>query len=177
MILTGVAPDPRQIHDRGELPSGELVYLAKMALKSCEATCLITSLTPGWEQALAKAAIELDIPFIVALPYPGRDTEWERDLRNLYVQLLAQAEEVFMVCDHPGREAEMEANAWRVDRSDRVVALWEYEFCGETFQTMNYALNNGKEVINLWEDWAHLYKLRRQRQTVVTARKRGAQVY
>jgi hypothetical protein len=178
MNITGIAHPPERIRERGYLPSSELIYLAKMALKEYGATSLITSLAQGWEQALAKAAVELEIPFSVAIPYPGRDAEWKRDACVFYLDLLARAAEVFRVSDSYSDTAVLEGHYWRVDQSNLVLALWDYDFYGDTFQAMDYALKSGKQVTNLWKDWQHLFSLRRIRPVVsVQQRKIGAQIF
>ncbi len=178
MIITGIAHPPARLYEKSPLPSTELVYLAAKALKKYKAGHLVTSLSPGWEQALAKAALELDVPFTVAIPYPGRDNVLKKDSLVLYYELLAKAEEVFQISDTYCDTAVMECNCWRVDRADALLALWDYEFFGETFQVIDYALKNNKEVVNLWKDWEHLYGLRRKDKSAYTPKKRsGAQVF
>lgn len=178
MIITGIAHPPERLHERGPLPSPELIYLAKMALKEYEATHLVTSLEPGWDQALVKAAIELNIAFTVAIPFPGRDTALERESRLLYLDLLARAREVYRISECYNSTAWIDCHCWRVDQSGAVLALWEYEFSGETFKVMDYALKNDRQVINLWEDWFHLFNLRKKNSSLYTPRRsRGAQVF
>jgi uncharacterized phage-like protein YoqJ len=178
MIVTGIAHPPARLHERSEIPSSELVFLAKMGLNTYRATHLITGLAQGWEQALAKAAIELEIPYSVAIPFPGRDADWKREARLLYLDLLARASDVYRVCDEWFEEAVMEGHFWRVDRSEIVLALWDFEFQGDTFQTMSYGLKTGRTVVNLWNEWSHLYSLRRARPVVsIQNRKIGAQVF
>lgn len=178
MIVKGIAPMPQAIHDRADLPSVELVYLAKKALEAYRVTRLITSLEPGWEQALAKAAIEMEIPFTVILPYPARDTEWRRDVRIAYLDLLSKAEDVQRLADNRHAIALLNCHRAQIDRAECVLALWEYDFKDETFQLLQYGLKRGITVVNLWEDWTHLYKLRRQRAAAPKApRRTGAQVF
>lgn len=182
MFVTGVAPSPLRIRERNSFPSGELVYLAKKALRRYQADALITSLNPGWEQALAKAAIELEIPYTVAIPFPNRECDWPETMHHYYLDLLARSNDAYQVSDHYVIGAMMEANFWRADRSDLVLALWEYEFAGETFEVMDYAMQKGKQVLNLWEDWRNLFQMRRQSKFYNPAhhsdsRKGGAQVF
>jgi hypothetical protein len=178
MIVTGIAHPPGRLHERGPVPSAELVYLAQTALKAYGATHLITSLAPGWEQALARAALELGIPYTVAIPYPGRDLEWEQRVRLGYLDLLARAGEVYRVSDAFTPDALLTGSCWRTSRADLILALWDFDFSGLTFQSLDYALKLEKTVVNLWKDWQHLYSLRKARPNVhVRAQKVGAQVF
>jgi len=176
--ITGIAHPPEWLHERSNTASPELVFLAKKALKEYCATHLITSLAFGWEQALAKAANELKIPFTVALPFPGRDLEWNKEDRGVYYEMLAKAAEVYQVSDCYSENAILESHFWRVDRADIILALWDYEFRGNTFNTIDYGLKLGKEVVNLWKDWYSLYHLRKMYPSSYTRpNKRGAQIF
>jgi hypothetical protein len=178
MIITGIAHPPVRLHERSNLPSTELVYLAMRALREYGATQLLTSLAWGWEQALASAAIEMEIPFTVAIPYPGREVEWQREPRIRYYDLLARASEVYRVNDCYSDTSIMEGHQWRVQRAGLVLALWDYEFAGDTFSTIKYALQAGKKVVNLWQDWEALTNLRRPVFSFSLQRSRtGAQVF
>ncbi len=179
MIITGIAHNPTRLHEKTNTPSAELIYLASKALREYKATRLITSLAAGWDQALAKAALELKIPYTVAIPYPGRDAGLSHEEQVLYYDLLARAGEVYQVNDTYCDTAVMECHCWRVDQSDCVLALWEYDFEGETFQVIDYALKNDKEVANLWKDWSNLFSLRKNNPAAYTsaARSKGAQIY
>ena len=176
MIITGIAHPPARLFERQILPSLELVYLAVRALNRYGATEVITSLSLGWEQALAKAAIELEIPYTVAIPFRGRNYDWNGDVDRLYQELLGDARRVYCVSDVYSDHAMMEDHHWRVDCSDAVLALWDYEFQGETFSVIEYALKNQKSVINLWKDWESLFRLRKYR-TSTQQTHTGARVY
>ncbi len=179
MIVTGISHAPARLHERTYLPSTELVYLATKALREYKAKHLVTSLSLGWEQALAKAAVELKVPFTVAIPYPGRDRVLRRDAQALYHELLSKADEVYQVSEEYDDSSMYEAHCWRVDCSDQVIALWDYEFRGDCFDVIKYALDHDRTVTNLWEDWRHLYMLRKNQTTYTSYgdRTRGAQVY
>lgn len=178
MIMTGIAHTPTRLHERTYLPSNELVYLASKALREYNATSLITSLSLGWDQALAKAALELKIPFSVAIPYPGRDQVLKRDAQVLYYDLLAHATDVTQISDAYCDSAMLDAHLWRVEAADFVLALWDYEFTGDCFRVIDYALKCQKPVANLWEDWHALYALRKSSPEYEQERRhRGAQVF
>ena len=178
MKITGIAHAPQRLMERTNLPSGDMVFLAKRALRLYKVTYLFTSLTPGWEQALVKAALELGIPYTVAIPYPDYDIAWDRPVRISASGLMARAASIQQVSACEGREALMETHCWRVDRSDLLLALWNYDFYGETYDIMNYAMKCNRQVVNLWQDWEHMAKMRRQvSRDDWDVHRRGAQVY
>lgn len=178
MIVTGIAHPPLRLQERSELPSAELIHLAKKAMAEFGATHLITSLALGWEQALTKAALEMEIPYTVAIPYPGRDSGWNRNACILYLDLLARASEVYRVSDCYSETAVLEGHFYRVDSAETVLALWDYDFQGDTFRTIDYALKTGKTVSNLWKEWQQLCALRKTRPNVRVQDSRvGAQIF
>ncbi|HEX7975023.1 MAG TPA: hypothetical protein VF498_11495 [Anaerolineales bacterium] len=178
MIITGIAHPPQRLRERNLVPSGELVYLARKALCEYDATHLITSLAPGWEQALAKAAIELEIPYTVAVPYPGRDASWDHGLRRFYLDLMARSAQVCRISECYTETALTVCRQWRADRSELLLALWEYEFQGDLFATLSYATRQGIQVVNLWQDWERLSGLRRRQPAYTAAdKKTGARIF
>ncbi len=178
MIITGLAHPPARLHERASLPSTELVYLAVQALRQYQAAHLITSLAMGWEQALAIAANELEIPYTAALPYPGREVEWPHGARAAYHDLLARAKEVILLTARYADTAVMAGHCWRIDRAGLVLALWDYDFSGDTFASIQYAVSIQKPVVNLWQDWDSLYSLRKPAFIIpVQKAGRGAQVF
>ncbi len=180
MIITGIAHAPVRLLERTSLPSAELIHLARLALQTYGATRLITSLAPGWEQALAHAAFESGIPYTVAVPFPGRDHEWKKEERVHYYKFIARADRVHRISDRYHVLASLDAHLWQVDRADTLIALWDYDFRGETYDTMQYATQSEKQVVNLWEDWSLLREIRktlRVRTLPVPTPKVGARVY
>jgi len=178
MLITGTAPHPALIHEHRATPSGDLICLARLALSKYQVTRLLTSLSPGWEQALAKAAVEMNIPYTAVIPYPGRDAEWEGQARLLYLDLLARAAGVYLVGDARSSQALFAAHCWQIDHAEYLLTLWDFEFESETFQSLRYALERGLVVVNLWNDWARLNGLRRRTSAPVElARQPGAQVF
>jgi hypothetical protein len=178
VIVTGIAPTPQALHERAYYPSGELINLAKNSLHFYGATHLITSLSWGWERALVKAAVELEIPFTVAIPYPEREIEWKPEARRGYQEMLSKAQDLQLVSERLTPTAVTESLFWRANRADLVLALWEYDFEGMTYEVMRYAWSEGKMVVNLWEEWQRLFSLRRQRRlSYVSCERSGAQVF
>lgn len=180
MIVTGISHAPVRLMERTNLPSAELIHLARLALFEYGATRLITSLAPGWEQALAHAALELEIPFIAAIPFRGRDQDWTKEERVHYYKLIGKAERVHCLSEQYHVLASLDGHCWQVDRAEVLIALWDYDFQGETYDTMQYATRSGKRVFNLWEQWSHLREIRkalRVRTASAPTPKSGARVY
>src|SRR5690606_9254304 len=111
-------------------------------------------------------------------PYRGQGEGWSREARRTYEDLLSRAREVYNLKGEYSEDAGLDAHLWQMEKADTVLALWDYEFGGETFAVMKDALDCGKNVVNLWQDWEHLDKMRRRAPSNVTAsRQSGARIY
>lgn len=178
MKITGIAPGLSHLYEDNRPAFEELVYLATQALQVYHPTGLITSLYPGWDQALAKAAVNLGIPVHVALPYPQREQFLRLSFPDLYKDLLPKARHIESVSKTQHKDADLECHRWRLSRADTILALWDYEFSGETFQVIDAGLKARKQVVNLWEDWSRLYSLRKELDAVYRSQPaRGAQIF
>src|SRR5438105_861451 len=62
-------------------------------------TKIISGGANGWDQAIAEAAAELGIPFIVAVPFVGQESKWPQKAQEQYRELLAKAEKVVTVSE------------------------------------------------------------------------------
>jgi hypothetical protein len=178
VVVTGVAPPIERLCKRSILPPNDLVHLAAMALKAYKTEHLITSLEPGWEQALAKAAVEFKIPYTVTVPYAGRDRDLRPAARVLYNELLARANKSVITSGAMGASTLFECRCWQIDNSDLLLALWDFNFQGELFDAIRYALKKGLTVANHWMDWQSFHTLREDIQTdYAPNRPKGAQVF
>jgi hypothetical protein len=171
MIITGFAHSPSRLREKKEIPSLELTFLAVRALQEYQATLLVTTLAPGWEQALAKAALELEIPYTVEVPSPRMNHFWHPDSEKLYKELLADAKETRLPAEPAGDPYA------RIAQADLILALWDYEFQGEIYRMVNCALRMGKKVTNLWQDWEILLGLKKISGVLYNLPKQGAQIF
>lgn len=177
MIITGIAPPPGRLYGKSRLAANELIYLASKALHNYKVSRIITPLEPGWDQALAKAALELNIPFTVSLPYPGRDSKMSAGAKITYYELLSRAEEVYLISENDSPTALHDCLYWQLDQSDMGLVLWDYCFEDDIFAAIKYGIEKGKTIINLWEDWYKLSNLSKIKTSTYQSSKTGAQVF
>jgi uncharacterized phage-like protein YoqJ len=163
MILAGTGHRPVTLNltysksDRQLLFDFALSSLQKQALTSNDT--IISGMANGWDQALACAAIELEIPFIAALPFKGQESKWPESGKSHYNYLLSKAKETVIVCE--GGYANWKYYArdkWMVDHADGILALWSGIKSG-TADTVMYAKQKNKQVINVWDDWIGYIKV------------------
>jgi uncharacterized phage-like protein YoqJ len=81
----------------------------------------------GCDIAFAKASLNLDSPFIAAVPFAGQESMWPPETRREYNNLLARAITVHVVTPGGYSAAKMQArNDWMVDYPTRIAGL-----CGQ----------------------------------------------
>ncbi len=83
-----------------------------------------------------------------ASPYEGFEKNWEYEDRELYHSIMEQADLVKYICKHYFRGCYQVRNEWMVDKSARVISLYNGE-SGGTKNTVVYAQRNGIEVKNV----------------------------
>lgn len=156
MIICGTGHRPDKLGGYSPEVFEELKSVAHMYL--CVATALkkvISGGALGWDQALAAAALDLHIPTVLALPFPGFEDRWPASSKAYLHSLMQRADEVVFVCD-PGYAGwkMQKRNEWMVDRADTVLALWNGT-PGGTANCIAYANKVKKPIINLWEVYGY----------------------
>ena len=144
---------PNKLGGYGAEAQNLLQQFAAECLKKHNVEHVITGMALGWDQAVALAAIDLDIPFIAAIPFEYQDQMWPPTSRRIYHEILMQAHDVVVVCagDYAAWKMQ-ERNEWMVDYSDRLIALWDGTD-GGTANCVRYAKSVDKPIINVWEEY------------------------
>lgn len=127
---------------------------AREQLRSIEPTEVVSGMAQGWDQALAEAALELNIPFVAAVPFKGQEKKWPTEAQKIFRGILERAVLVQVVCD--GSYAPwkfVRRDHWMADRCDGLLALWDGGRSGGTWGTVDYAMKKGKQVVNFWDEW------------------------
>jgi uncharacterized phage-like protein YoqJ len=117
----------------------------KAYLRALQPTYTITGMAIGVDQDFAACCIELQIPFIAAVPFVGQENQWPLTSRMQYQDVLKAAREVVVVCEGGYERWKMQArNEWNVDHSDKLLAVFDGSQ-GGTANTVNYADRIGRE--------------------------------
>ncbi len=120
---------------------------------------IITGGAQGWDTALALAAINLKIPFVLAIPFAGQEAKWPEDSKIIYRKLLANAESSVVISDSGyAKYAFLKRDEYMVDNCTEVLSLWDGSQKGGTWHTVNYANKLGKLVRNFWLEWSNYSK-------------------
>jgi len=122
---------------------------------------VISGLAPGWDWAVARAAKQLGIPLVAALSHSKQGHNWPIEAKQQLDDLLTYAtvhihDGVFKNQGQHIKDRWKERDHWVVDHGDVVLALWNGQTEGGAANAVRYALSEGKQVINLWDDWCKL---------------------
>ena len=157
MIFSVTGHRPDKLLNYGEKAERRLKEFAITVVKELTfrpTDKMITGMALGWDTAIAEACIELNIPFIAAVPFKGQEGKWPEQSQKKYRELLTKASEIKYVCEDGYAAWKMhKRNSWMVDNSEAVIALWNGDETGGTANCVNYAREKGKEIYNFWKDF------------------------
>lgn len=134
----------------------KLEWFAECEIKLNNPNLVITGMALGWDQAIAKACVNLNIPFIAAIPFVGQEKIWPKASQKLYKEILTKSSKVQIICDGGYSVDKMQIrNKWMVDHCSYLEALWDGSN-GGTSNCVNYAEKKKVKIINCWDHWASL---------------------
>jgi uncharacterized phage-like protein YoqJ len=128
-VVCGTGHRPNKLGGYSKAVKDQLEDLASWALLKTQEKKgplkVISGMAQGWDWALAEAAIQLELPWIAAVPCDGQESRWPTETQKDYRYLLGLATEVVVVNPGPYVGWKMQArNAWMVEHADGVLALW-----------------------------------------------------
>ena len=153
MIVAGTGHRPDKLGGYGEDVHERLVSVACSALGDIEGdvTRVISGGALGWDQALAEAALRLELPLTLALPFAGFWSKWPKKSQDYLELLVSRADKVVYVCEEGYAPWKMqERNKWMVDNCNTLLALWNGTD-GGTHNCIKYANSVGRQIVNAWD--------------------------
>ncbi len=109
---------------------------------------VISGMALGYDQYFAFVALKLGIPLIAAVPFVGQEKMWPEASQRKYNKLLGQAAEVVVVSTGEYSAHKMQVrNKFLCDNCDLLLACYNGEPNGGTFNCLNYAKNISKKII------------------------------
>lgn len=150
MIVAGTGHRPNKLGGYNNEAYLKLVDIAENWLKDNRPSKVISGMAQGWDQALAQAAINLNIPFTAAIPFEGQESRWSEKGQKYYRNLLTKADSIVHVCEAGYEPYKMQVrNEWMVNHCDMVLAMWDGTQ-GGTHNCVKYAYAQKKKVVNLF---------------------------
>ena len=121
----------------------------------------------GTDSAFGLAALNLSIPYTVAIPFKGQESRWYPKDKPIYYGLLEKANKVIYVDELPEYTVKgiteanksgygiiaakmQQRNMWLMDNCTEVVTLWDGVKKGGTWNAIRYAQSKGLHITNLW---------------------------
>lgn len=157
IAVTGHRPD--KLGGYGEEAFAHLVTFAEKSIIVCmanfdDADWFITGMALGWDQAIAQACVNLGIQFTAAIPCGEQSARWPAHAKKRYSDLLDQAFQRQWVSIYPYTPGCMQKrNEWMVHHSTRILALWNGDLGGGTFNCLEHAWNKKVPIVNAWKSY------------------------
>ncbi len=122
------------------------------ALLQFKPTTVITGMALGVDQWMAELCIYNDVPFIAALPFDARhfESRWPPNAQNKFRELLRRAQDIVVVSPGEYSPRKMQSrNEWMVDRAEQIIAVYNGDREGGTFNCITYASSINKPIYNV----------------------------
>jgi uncharacterized phage-like protein YoqJ len=117
------------------------------ALTELQPEKVISGMALGVDQWAAYIAYKMKIPFVAAIPFEGQESAWPLQSQQTYKKLVKLASEQVIVS--PGRYASNKMqvrNEWMVDQCDKLIAVYNGDISGGTFNCIKYAQGIKKDI-------------------------------
>ena len=117
--------------------------------------CFYCGMAIGFDLLSAKVTLSLktELPqmkIIAVLPCREQNEKWNEKNKVEYETILKKVDDVVIVSDHYHHRCFLQRNDYMVQRSSRLITLYDGKFKGGTFYTLNKAIKNGLYVINIY---------------------------
>ena len=101
------------------------------------------------EAALALRDRRAGVTVEAAIPCEEQCARWSEGARNRYFDLVGHCDRETMVQRHYDRGCMLRRNRYMVDRSSRLIAVYDGLLLGGTMYTVSYAMKQGLKVVLL----------------------------
>lgn len=158
IIYAGTGHRPNKLGGYGVEAYQRLVNLAQNYLEDNRPDIVISGMAQGWDQALAEASINLKIATWGYIPCWNHEIKWPPEAVNHYRVLKSQLNKVeFIWKGYYNSFCMNRRNKKMVDDCTAVLALFNGDQTGGTCNTVAYAKQKQKPIINLWDRYKALY--------------------
>lgn len=150
--FTGHRPD--KLGGYGDVTDRKLYDLAfNFIIKQPINSKYISGMALGWDTAVARVCVYIDLDWTAAVPFAGQADAWPQIARDRYYDLVTRCSRVQVISEGGYAPHKMhKRNEWMVDHCDILVALWNGSV-GGTGSCVRYAQKKHVHIINLWDKW------------------------
>lgn len=149
-MIYGVTGHRDVEQEPGELLMFARLSVAKMVERGC--TEIITGMARGWDLKVARAAFDLGVPYIAALPFPDQPNAWAQADQEDWAWAIQRAARCEVIGSLPLNIFYIKRDRWIVDQSVELWALDSGRPSG-SHTTVLYADEIGRTVRQLWGPW------------------------
>lgn len=146
VAVTGHRPDKLGGYDTPNPLYDIVVKGLVSAFELYKPAYVITGMALGVDQWAAEICINMEIPFVAALPFRNQDQKWLPKSKAKFHWLLSKASHQYVICDGDYEPWKMqERNKWMINSCHLVVAVWNGT-TGGTANCLGYAHSMNKQV-------------------------------
>lgn len=113
---------------------------------------IISGMAIGWDLALAEMGLNLNIPLIAAIPFKGQELQWPIQSKNKYLEILNNPITTpYFICSEGYEGWKMQRrNEWMADRVNLILAFWDGNKKGGTYNCIEYCKRKNIPWVNLY---------------------------
>lgn len=134
-----------------QLPNPTYIYVCQQlerVLKELKPEKAVSGMALGADSYAANVCIKLGIPFVAAIPFVGQEKAWPIASQKTYHALLKRASEQVIVSEGGYAAYKMQVrNEWMTDRCDILIAIYNGDTSGGTFNCIQYAKSIDRQII------------------------------
>ena len=141
-------------YGEGKAHKKYLVEMAGQIEKLIESgyTYFISGGAIGVDMDFAEAVLQVkkqhkDIILEIAVPCRNQDLKWSKNDKERYAGILKSADIVNVLSENYTSFCMQKRNEYMVDKAALVLAFWNGEESGGTWNTINYAERKGKQLV------------------------------
>lgn len=113
----------------------------------------------GAEIVISKKRINKNIKLIAAIPCIGQENKWSQQYKDRYNKILNKADDIVYLANAYTATCMRDRNVYMVDNSDFVIAVYDNNKSGGTYQTVEYANNNKLGIVIINPDTLDIQKI------------------
>ena len=98
------------------------------------------------EAVLRAKQVHAGIVLEIAVPCSSQSDPWREADRRRYQSILDRADKVTVLSEHYTRFCMQKRNEYMIDKSDLVLAFWNGDRSGGTWNAIQYAERKGKKI-------------------------------
>lgn len=140
-------------HRRLKHPVEDVKSLVRQKLTEIRPSLVLNGMAIGFDQLVAEVCVELNIPYLAAIPFIGQDKLWPPAIKDRYRELITKAHSVKIISSGHYEAWKMHArNKYIVDNSSELLCYVEDEAAefGGSVSCMKYAKSKEKNITNIF---------------------------